>query len=83
MKVEVHTKNQWRKPWHYFDFITLHTTNAIKDIGAFNVEIALLGFKVEGWNDCRFCNTGYSNQMHGMIDALIEGKSIHDYLETL
>ena len=46
--------------------------------------------KVEGWEYERFpigrdsyIDSGVSERMHGMIDALIEGKTIEDYLKTL
>jgi len=38
--------------------------------------------KVEGWED-RDTEPNWQNKMHQMIDALVEGKTLEEFIETL
>lgn len=50
---------------------------AVGKVEGWNEESKLSSFRLAGWNST------YRAKMHQMIDALIEGKTIEDYLSTL
>lgn len=39
--------------------------------------------KVEGWHDKELWHWSWQNQMHAMIDALAEGKTLEEFIKTL